>query len=281
MFFGLLFSQLSNATPALFQVEKNGIKSHLFGTVHVGTADMQKLPKQVLKAIESSELIAVEVDLDSLSASQIQQISAPFMLLPEGTALADVMNPTHYQKLKHYLSTAGLSISRFHRHRPWAVMITLLQMEYKKLGFSEQYGIDKQVLTYSKKLRKKVIGLETLQQQLAMLSALEIQNEAMFEETFEHLDDINFYFLDLVNAWKAGDMNKLSQYYARSFDDSTYGKYSEQVMLVERNKQWLETLSALLRKQPTFIAVGALHLPEQHGLINLLKQAGFKVSKLN
>ncbi|NOU51132.1 TraB/GumN family protein [Pseudoalteromonas sp. JBTF-M23] len=277
----LLFSQLVNANPALFQIEKNGIKSYLFGTVHVGTADMSQLPQDVLQAIKSSELVVVEVNLEALSPNQIQDISSSYMLLPNGSKLPNVVSPNNYQQLKSYFSKAGIDISHFHQHRPWAVMVTLLQLEYQKLGFSEQYGIDKQVLAYSKKHNKSIVGLETLQQQLTMLSSLEKQNNAMLEETFKHLSDIDFYFVDLVNAWKTGDMKKLSQYYKLSFDDSDYGKFSEQVMLINRNKQWLDTLSALLIKQPTFIAVGALHLPEQYGLVNLLQQAGFKVTKLN
>ncbi|MBD1582420.1 TraB/GumN family protein [Pseudoalteromonas sp. S16_S37] len=277
----LLFSQLVNANPALFQIEKNAIKSYLFGTVHVGTTDMNQLSQDVLQAIDSSELVVVEVNLEALSQRKIQEISSSYMILPNGSTLANMVSSNNYQQLKNYFSKAGIDISHFHQHRPWAVMVTLLQLEYQKLGFSEQFGIDKQVLAYSKNLNKRVVGLETLQQQLTMLSALEQQNNAMLEETFKHLNDIDFYFVDLVNAWKKGDMNKLSQYYKLSFDDSEYGKFSEQVMLINRNKQWLETLTELLTKQPTFIAVGALHLPEQYGLINLLQQAGFKVTKIN
>ncbi|CAH9062931.1 hypothetical protein PSECIP111951_02802 [Pseudoalteromonas holothuriae] len=280
-FIACLFSQFSNANPALFKLEKNGITSYLFGTVHVGTPDMKTLPKNVMQAIEASEKVVVEVDLETLSPMQVQKVSKSYMQLPKGKTLADMISLENYQKLKNYFAQVGINITHFSSHRPWAVMITLLQLEYQKLGFSEQYGIDKQVLAYASKKHKKVLGLETLEQQLTMLSSLEALNNEMFNETFKHLNDIEFYFVDLVTAWKTGDMDKLSHYYQLSFDDSKYGQFSEQVMLTSRNNQWVQTLTPLLTQQSLFIAVGALHLPEQYGLINQFKKAGFKVTNLS
>ena len=277
----LFFSQLVNASPALFKIQKGELTSYVFGTVHVGTPDMAPLPNHVFNAIDQSDKVIVEVDLSALHTTDIQKISRSFMLLPKGQQLTEHLSEEHYQKLKRYFLQAGIDIAHFHQHRPWAVMLTLLQLEYKKLGFSEQYGIDKQVLTYANSKQKQIIGLETLEQQLTMLSALEKLNHAMFQETFKHLNDIEFYFVDLVQAWKKGDMKALQKYYELSFDDSKYGQYSEQVMLIERNHQWMNTLVPVLEKQRTFIAVGALHLPQQDGLLRLLEQAGFKVTKLS
>ncbi|MCF6436599.1 TraB/GumN family protein [Pseudoalteromonas sp. MMG022] len=280
LFTTLLFSPLGHVAPALFKVEKNGVSSYLLGTVHVGTPKMEGLPQYVTQAINNSTQVVVEVDLTQLSAAQIQKRSAPFMQLPADKTLASEVSKKTYQTLKNYFGNAGVDITLFNQYRPWAVMVSMLQLEYQRLGFSEQYGIDKQVLAYAKKADKKVVSLETLEQQLAMLSALGQSGDAMFAETFKHLGDVEYYFVDLVDAWATGDMAKLTSYYHLSFDDSQYGQYSEQVMLIDRNNQWMKTLAPLLSERATFIAVGALHLPEQHGLIKQLKQQGFKVTRI-
>jgi uncharacterized protein YbaP (TraB family) len=75
-------------------------------------------------------------------------------------------------------------------------------------------------------------------------------------------------------------MDTLTEYYNMSFDDSNYGEISEQVMLINRNNKWVEQLVPRLNNEKLFIAVGALHLPEQHGLINQLKDKGFSVTRL-
>ena len=52
----------------------------------------------------------------------------------------------------------------------------------------------------------------------------------------------------------------------------------EKVTLIDdRNKKWAKQLPAIMKEVPTFIAVGALHLPGENGILNLLKQQGYTV----
>ena len=270
----------SVAAPALFKVEKNGTSSYLFGTVHVGDASMKGLPEKVTKAIDQSEQVVVEVDISKLTPLQMQQRSMPFMMLKDGKTLQTELSKQNYNKLKDYFAKKSIDIAMFNGLKPWAVMVTMMQIEFQNAGFSDQTGIDKQVLAYAKKQNITIGELETLEQQLQMFDGMALLSNEMIEETFEQLADINTYFIKLVNAWKNGDMDTLTDYYNLSFDDSNYGEISEQVMLVNRNNKWVEQLVPRLTNEKLFIAVGALHLPEQHGLIKQLTDAGFTITRL-
>ena len=270
----------SVAAPALFKVEKNGTGSYLFGTVHVGDASMKGLPEKVTKAIDQSEQVVVEVDISKLTPLQMQQRSMPFMMLKDGKTLQTELSKQNYNKLKDYFAKKSIDIAMFNGLKPWAVMVTMMQIEFQNAGFSDQTGIDKQVLAYAKKQNITIGELETLEQQLQMFDGMALLSNEMIEETFEQLADINTYFIKLVNAWKNGDMDTLTEYYNMSFDDSNYGEISEQVMLVNRNNKWVEQLVPRLTNEKLFIAVGALHLPEQHGLIKQLTDAGFTITRL-
>ncbi|AYM85432.1 TraB/GumN family protein [Pseudoalteromonas agarivorans] len=270
----------SVAAPALFKVEKNGTSSYLFGTVHVGDASMKGLPEKVIKAIDQSEQVVVEVDISKLTPLQMQQRSMPFMMLKDGKTLQTELSKQNYNKLKDYFAKKSIDIAMFNGLKPWAVMVTMMQIEFQNAGFSDQTGIDKQVLAYAKKQNITIGELETLEQQLQMFDGMALLSNEMIEETFEQLADINTYFIKLVNAWKNGDMNTLTEYYNMSFDESNYGEISEQVMLVNRNNKWVEQLVPRLTNEKLFIAVGALHLPEQHGLIKQLTDAGFTITRL-
>ena len=270
----------SVAAPALFKVEKNGTSSYLFGTVHVGDASMKGLPEKVTKAIDQSEQVVVEVDISKLTPLQMQQRSMPFMMLKDGKTLQTELSKQNYNKLKDYFAKKSIDIAMFNGLKPWAVMVTMMQIEFQNAGFSDQTGIDKQVLAYAKKQNITIGELETLEQQLQMFDGMALLSNEMIEETFEQLADINTYFIKLVNAWKNGDMETLTEYYNMSFDDSNYGEISEQVMLVNRNDKWVEQLVPRLANEKLFIAVGALHLPEQHGLIKQLTDAGFTITRL-
>lgn len=268
------------AAPALFKVEKNGTSSYLFGTVHVGDASMKGLPEKVTKAIDQSEQVVVEVDISKLTPLQMQQRSMPFMMLKDGKTLQTELSKQNYNKLKDYFAKKSIDIAMFNGLKPWAVMVTMMQIEFQNAGFSDQTGIDKQVLAYAKKQNITIGELETLEQQLQMFDGMALLSNEMIEETFEQLADINTYFIKLVNAWKNGDMDTLTKYYNMSFDESNYGEISEQVMLVNRNNKWVEQLVPRLTNEKLFIAVGALHLPEQHGLIKQLTDAGFTITRL-
>ncbi|KPZ59152.1 TraB family protein [Pseudoalteromonas sp. P1-13-1a] len=270
----------SVAAPALFKVEKNGTSSYLFGTVHVGDASMKGLPEKITKAIDQSEQVIVEVDISKLTPLQMQQRSMPFMMLKDGKTLQTELSKQNYNKLKEYFAKKSIDIAMFNGLKPWAVMVTMMQIEFQNAGFSDQTGIDKQVLAYAKKQNITIGELETLEQQLQMFDGMALLSNEMIEETFEQLADINTYFIKLVNAWKNGDMETLTEYYNMSFDDSNYGEISEQVMLVNRNDKWVEQLVPRLANEKLFIAVGALHLPEQHGLIKQLTDAGFTITRL-
>ena len=282
-FIMVLFTVLSFnsvAAPALYKIEKNGTTSYLFGTVHVGDASMKGLPANVTKAIDESEHVIVEVDISKLTPFQMQQRSMPLMMLKNGKTLQTELSKQNYNKLKNYFAKISIDIAMFSNFKPWAVMVTMMQIEFQNAGFSDQTGIDKQVLAYAKEHNIKIGELETLEQQLQMFDGMALLSNEMIEETFEQLSDINTYFIKLVNAWKNGDMGTLTEYYNMSFDESNYGEISEQVMLINRNNKWVEQLVPRLNNEKLFIAVGALHLPERHGLIKQLKDKGFSVTRL-
>jgi uncharacterized protein len=278
LFIALSFN--SHAAPALYKVEKNGISSYLFGTVHVGDASMKGLPEKVTKAIDQSEQVIVEVDISKLTPLQMQQRSMPFMLLKDGKTLQTELSKQNYNQLKDYFAKKSIDIAMFNGLKPWAVMVTMMQIEVQNAGFSDQTGIDKQVLAYAKKQNITIGELETLEQQLQMFDGMALLGNEMIEDTFTQLADTNSYFIKLVEAWKNGDMDALTEYYNMSFDGSDYGQISEQVMLVNRNNKWVEQLAPRLTNEKLFIAVGALHLPEQHGLLKQLTDEGFTITRL-
>ena len=51
----------------------------------------------------------------------------------------------------------------------------------------------------------------------------------------------------------------------------------ENALIYDRNKTWVQKLAAIMKAAPTFVAVGALHLPGDKGLLNLLKKQGYTV----
>lgn len=60
-----------------------------------------------------------------------------------------------------------------------------------------------------------------------------------------------------------------------------FGAEEEVEMGINRNKAWLPQLNAVNSNSPAFVGVGASHLIGCHGLLRLMENEGWKVSKIN
>ncbi|WP_256096813.1 TraB/GumN family protein [Pseudoalteromonas luteoviolacea] len=280
LFLALFLSTLSQAAPALWSVEKNGVTSYIFGTVHVGDVSMDGLPAQVKEAINRSKYTIVELDMSDLSPLELQQKIAHFVASKNFKPLHEALSPPIYKQLKTYFSQRGINIELFRGQPVWMVMLTIIQLEYQKAGYSEQFGIDKQVIAHAKQHSKVIKPLETFEQQLTMFSEIAKMSDEMMTQTLSQMKDTQSFINDMIAAWKTGDQKRLENYYHLSFDDSQYARLAEQVLLIDRNHAWAKTLVPALAQEPHFIAVGALHLPLEHGLLTLLKAQGFTIKRL-
>jgi len=279
LFILIFFSTSIFASPSLWLVEKQGAKSYIFGTVHVGDVSMAKLPNKVISAIKGADEVIVEVDISKFTPFEIQSKTMPFMLLPAGKTLKSELKAKNYQSINNYFKKKSIDINLFSTMRPWAVMLIITQMEYQNAGYSENYGIDKQIISFANKNKIKVGQLETLEQQLSIFSTLSPYNDAMVSDTFSQLKDMSEHFDRLINSWKNGSLEDLNNYYKEVFTQDEFGKLGEKVMLVDRNQNWLTQLTPRFKNESLFIAVGALHLASEQGLIQQLRNQGYKVTK--
>ena len=127
---------------------------------------------------------------------------------------------------------------------------------------------------------KKVDGLETAEFQFNLLfngSSLQRQAQLLMC-TLNNIEAEVENLKKLTNAYMNQDLNtmlKISEERKGDQCDALPGE--EDTMIYNRNKTWAEKLPAIMKAAPTFVAVGALHLPGEKGLLNLLKRQGYTV----
>ncbi len=54
----------------------------------------------------------------------------------------------------------------------------------------------------------------------------------------------------------------------------------EETLMTRRNRSWAETLAGLTEGTKAFVAVGALHLSGEDGVLRLLEETGFEVERI-
>ena len=83
---------------------------------------------------------------------------------------------------------------------------------------------------------------------------------------------------EMLAAWKTGDLATLDRMVQDSFRDypEMYGKF-----VTDRNRMWADKLEDMARKDRTcMVVVGTAHLAGKEGLLELLKEKGFRIEQL-
>jgi uncharacterized protein YbaP (TraB family) len=118
----LLMAGLARAEQALlWQVERNGSASHLFGTMHLPDPRVTSLPGPVEEAFANAGTVVLEVPMDEAGLMQM----AGKMLLPDGVELADRVPDELYRKTIEAAARLGYPALAINRMEPWAVMLSL------------------------------------------------------------------------------------------------------------------------------------------------------------
>jgi uncharacterized protein YbaP (TraB family) len=117
-------------------------------------------------------------------------------------------------------------------------------------------------------------GLETIQFQMNLLS--EVSNEEQIKMLLLGLTTDNSEFNKLLENYLKKDINQLVTLMNTDLSPEFYSD-----LIVKRNQKWIPIITELIQKNPAFIAVGAAHLPGKEGVLNLLQEAGYKITPID
>ena len=121
--------------------------------------------------------------------------------------------------------------------------------------------------------------METIQMQIkAMFEQLTLQRQVeLLDETFKDKDALRRLIGIMNNAYISQNLNQLQEL----MYGSSYRPEEMKILLDDRNNYWMQQLPGLMKDQSLFVAVGALHLVGNSGLVNQLKEQGYTVTPVN
>lgn len=284
----LLLGQLTpsraqtNDKTLLWEVSGNGLKkkSYLFGTYHLVNNGLLEHYPAVTKALGKSKTIVVETVIDSAELGALSLM----MLAPEGPRWVNLLTEAERSKLDGSLKTyVGPGLDQLAVLKPSAVSATLAVMAAKTLlaDTLKIYAgepLDLWLAKQGKKKKKQLVALELLREQFELLylsDSLSTEIEQL-KSFISQLDSMEYLSGELYFAYLAQDHRSMQAMAERYADQMG----SLQRLLDDRNQRWMNTLPRLMAQNKTFIAVGALHLSGEKGLIHLLRKAGYTVKPI-
>jgi len=271
-----------SATQAqlLWKVSSNGLKhpSYLFGTHHLIPIQFLDSVAGLYKAFNQCDVIVGEMVMNSIDATSKIEMAAS---MPNHTKMTDLLKGERYSAVDNELkSVLKMGLKDLSMMNP-TLILSLYEIElYKETtGLTDDTQSDSYFQLIATEKSKKVVGLETIDQQIKVLfdnGSLYRQADILFE-TIQHKDSTLSDMIKLNKLYKSGKLNELVEL-SKGQGKIMYPTNEEYAKLVDkRNAEWLKKLPKLFDDSPCFVAVGALHLGGENGLIKQLKKAGYQV----
>ena len=276
----------------LWKVSGKGLEqpSYIMGTYHLANVAFVDSVPGLRDALAASEQGYGELDMQArMSHPEPSLRMQQYMMLPEGTYLDGLLTAEQLQRLNEFLRNhmgADLEnpmMAQLKLMKPAALQQQLTVLLCLKLeqGFNPQEQFDTYFQKVAAEQHKAVGGLEQPDFQFNILF-----NQASLERQVEQLmclvDDAAYtqqMLQRIIKAFYAPDMQALQQLNDEKRHnqcDSTPAE--EEALIYGRNANWAEALPGIMEQKPTFVAVGALHLPGPRGLLQLLRDKGYTVT---
>jgi uncharacterized protein YbaP (TraB family) len=282
----LLTSPAAHAADrgALFRLTLDGHVMHLFGTLHVGVPEFYPLEDRLMGALAESSTLALEIDPDQ-PRTDLQAAVRTYGMLAPGNPAYDSLPPPQRQRLDRLLRQGGLDASSMLGFKPVLLATMLTLAEYTRQGYRSDLSSDAWLARQARRRHVRVLALESLGGQLALLDRLPVPDRWRFlDEMMDTIDSgaQRAEAQEVVRAWSTADRAALDRIAAQcERDGSVSGRFVMQVLLKERNVGLAERLLQLLRSEDrTVAAIGVLHLLGTGSVPELLAQKGVTVERL-
>lgn len=274
-----------NGAGLLWKVEKPGVEpSWLFGTMHLTDPRVTDLTEAASAAYESAATVVIEttdiLDQSKLMAAMLER--PDLMMYTDGSTLTSSLPPEKAKIIEDALSARGIPPASVARMKPWMLAATLsipaCETARKAAGLPI---LDVKLAEDAKADGKPVAGLETMIGQLDAMASLpldmHIDGLIATLDLGDRIRDIFETMIVLYEREQVGMIWPLFRAVLPQGDADAYEAF-ETVMIDARNATMRDRAIPLLDAGSAFIAVGALHLPGEHGLVEMLRKAGYSVT---
>ncbi|TCR89970.1 TraB/GumN family protein [Rhizobium sp. BK376] len=279
--------KVANGKSIFWKIEKPGMRpSWLLGTMHVTDPRVLSMPKGAAEADKAADTIIVESDeiLDEKKAALALLAKPELTMFTDGSTISKYLSADDNAKLEAGLKERGIPLTAVSRMRPWMIssVVALPPCEIARKAKGAEF-LDQKLAVDAAAAGKQVKGLETLADQLQAMADLptEFHLKSLIE-TLQLGDKMNDVVETMTDLYLSGDIGAtmpMLKIAAPDGDDgdSDYAAFEQRIIL-DRNKVMAEHAAPILANGNVFMAVGALHLPGDQGLVELLRKQGFTVT---
>jgi uncharacterized protein len=269
----LISSSIVSQNSLLWKISGNGLSrpSYIFGSIHAHDSNHVKIPSKIYSLIDTTGNIAVEVDITDLSKTMAY--FEKLKIKQNEKTVADLLDSNYIKKLLNIarksalLQPIGVLLKEFNAK---FILLNLRGANQSK-NISLNTYMDLDIIGHAKKKKISIYELESIKQQIDYILASKPSTE---------IDIIKQLQAEIDNYLNSPyDTSKMFiQYKNQEIDKLLEKSDFEDISL--RNHAMFLRINKLLQIKQVFICVGAAHLPKEFGIIQLLKNKGYKMDPI-
>ncbi len=268
----------------LWKIEKNKeFIGYLFGTIHMNDKRVNEIRKSIMGIFDEMNSFAMESFPSDHYWNPYHggQMIKGDMTLPKGQTLEQLIGKDLYKRVEEVLLNLGLDQDTILHMKPWAAMRSFAV----KAENTEDLILDYELLDRAASQRKELYQVESIEEFLVTFYAMpqDVQIK-LLEFTVNSYDKMRNTINMMLEAYLEEDLSKMYEISTNFIPDKPENERYRQTYLKhvvkDRNIVMEHYMRKPMREKKTFIAVGALHLYGDQGILALMEQDGYQVTRV-
>lgn len=262
---------------------------HVIGTLHINDPRMDRITSALAPVVRQADLLLMEASPADKAAFENELGRTPsLMLITEGPTLIDRLPQEEWESLSAKARAHGVAPWMAAKMRPWFLALSmavppcvLRQPEFKNgldlrlAAAAEEAGVPIRSLEDPMSVIRMLDGdpLEEQVRQLRAFTALLGGGQDNFFTTAEA-----YFDQQVLHALYLSEQEFLESGTLTQEEREAMWTDAMQELLDQRNQAWIPVIEAA-EDGVIVVAAGALHLPGENGVLNLLQQQGYTLER--
>lgn len=263
------------ARGVLWQVSKAGVApSYVYGTMHVADPRLAALPPQVRKAFDGARSLVVEYVADSYDRARFLE-AATFL---DRQTLSEKIGQEDFARAFEALKPIGVSREFVDKLKPWGVLLNL------RTRGTGGIPLDAQLYALALERRMPLFPMEGVEEQVFVFDEFPMRSQiALLKHALAHREELERMSEQTLQAYLGRDLAAIwriqQEFAARHPEIAQHHALFTKRVVLDRSVVMAFRMQRQIRKGNAFVTVGALHLYGPKGVLALLEQDGYRVSR--
>jgi len=262
----------------LWRVAREGVApSHVYGTIHVPDARLAELPQAVRRSFDAANSLMLEFVPDAYARERFLE-AAVFL---DRQTLEEKIGAEDFERAVELLHPIGLPREVVNKLKPWGVLLNLRDPRRAVHGMP----LDAQLLELARARRMPLFQIEGVEEQIFTFDEFPMASQvALLKHSLAHRGELAELAERTLEAYLARDLAAIwrlrEQFIARHPQVAAHQAVMTKRVVHDRSVVMAFRMQRLLRRGDAFVALGALHLYGEKGVLALLEEDSYRAERV-